>query len=88
MKERRDPEAAQALNAWLIRTRTTFEDHIVDVTESVALEWGRLSTSRTRRDADGLIAATAIAYALTVVTRNTADFADTGVALVNPWDMA
>jgi predicted nucleic acid-binding protein len=32
-----------------------------------------------------LIAATAIHHGYTVVTRNTADFARSGVALVNPW---
>jgi len=34
---------------------------------------------------DGLIAATARAHALTVVTRNITDFANTGVDVVNPW---
>jgi hypothetical protein len=34
---------------------------------------------------DGLIAATARVHNLTLVTRNVADFADTGVGLVNPW---
>ena len=32
-----------------------------------------------------MIAATAIEHQFTVVTRNVADFAATGVALVNPW---
>ena len=32
-----------------------------------------------------LIAATALVHGLTVVTRNTADFAATGVPLLNPW---
>ncbi len=32
-----------------------------------------------------LIAATAIVHGLTVATRNVADFAPTGVALVDPW---
>jgi toxin FitB len=32
-----------------------------------------------------MIAATAMEHRFTVVTRNTADFAGTGVALVNPW---
>jgi len=34
---------------------------------------------------DGLIAATARVHNLTLVTRNVADFADTGVDVVNPW---
>jgi predicted nucleic acid-binding protein len=32
-----------------------------------------------------MIAATAMAHRFTVVTRKTADFAGTGVALVDPW---
>ncbi len=34
---------------------------------------------------DGLIAATALAHSLVVVTRNLADFEATGVPLLNPW---
>jgi predicted nucleic acid-binding protein len=36
--------------------------------------------------ADGLITATALEHDLIVVTRNTKDFADLGVALLNPWE--
>ena len=32
-----------------------------------------------------MIAATAIEHRFTVVTRNTTNFVNTGVALVNPW---
>jgi len=35
---------------------------------------------------DGLIAATAMAAGLSVVTRNVDDMEPTGVAIVNPWD--
>ena len=35
---------------------------------------------------DGMIAATALEHDLTVVTRNTKDFANLGVALLNPWE--
>ena len=34
---------------------------------------------------DGLIAATALVHGLTVVTRNVADFAPTGVPTLDPW---
>jgi len=35
---------------------------------------------------DSLLAATAKVHSLTLATRNTADFAPTGIALVNPWE--
>lgn len=35
---------------------------------------------------DSLIAATANVHGLTLATRNTADFAETGIALFNPWE--
>jgi predicted nucleic acid-binding protein len=38
-----------------------------------------------RAERDALIAATALVHAMTVVTRNVADFDKTGVRLVNPW---
>ena len=38
--------------------------------------------------ADGLIAATALEHDLTLVTRNTKDFSDLGVDILNPWQGA
>jgi predicted nucleic acid-binding protein len=35
---------------------------------------------------DGVLAATALEYDLTLVTRNVKDFANLGVGLLNPWD--
>lgn len=35
---------------------------------------------------DSLIAATAKVHGLTLATRNTSDFKDTGISLVNPWE--
>jgi hypothetical protein len=34
---------------------------------------------------DGILAATALEYNLTFVTRNTADVSSTGVPIFNPW---
>jgi predicted nucleic acid-binding protein len=35
---------------------------------------------------DGLIAATALAYNLTVATRNISDMQQSGASLFNPWE--
>lgn len=87
MKARKDALAAKHLEAWLIRLRRTYESRILDVTDDISVEWGRIAAIRTRDPVDGLIAATAIVHNLAVVTRNVADFADTGVAVINPWDV-
>ncbi len=88
LKRRKDPASADHLAAWLRRLRSDYAARTIDVDERVALEWGRLGAIRTRGEADTLIAATASVHGLILVTRNTADFADTGIALVNPWDGA
>jgi predicted nucleic acid-binding protein len=41
--------------------------------------------SEPKSDRDSLIAATALAHCLTVVTRNTSDFEASTVRLLNPW---
>ena len=69
----------------------TFEDRILPVTRAIAERWGALSAQRHRSGrplsmADGLIAATALEHSLILVTRNTKDFDQLGVALRNPWD--
>ena len=56
----------------------------------IALAWGDLMGDAKRKgrglsSMDGLIAATAIAYQLTLATRNIKDFEDLGIELVDPW---
>ncbi|PSJ58403.1 type II toxin-antitoxin system VapC family toxin [Kumtagia ephedrae] len=84
-KRRRDPAAARYLERWLEGLRLQYRDRVLDIDDQVAVEWGRIDAIRTRGTADGLIAATAIVHGVAVVTRNVADFRDTGVALFNPW---
>lgn len=67
-----------------------FGDRILPVTETILIDWiktaDRLaSQGRTRASADLLIAATARVHGLTIVTRNLRDFANTGIAVFDPW---
>jgi predicted nucleic acid-binding protein len=56
------------------------------VERTIAEVWGTLSVKRTLPLVDGLLAATALAHDLTLVTRNTRDIADCGVRLFNPFE--
>lgn len=88
LKERTDPRAASSLSEWLRKLRHDHADRILPISDRVAVEWGRISALRPRGDADGLIAATAIVHDLIIVTRNTADFDDLALAVINPWNDA
>lgn len=82
-----DGKAASLLAEWLRRLRHDHADRILPVDDRVAVEWGRISALRPRGDIDGLMAATAIVHDLILVTRDRADFEDTGASVISPWDM-
>lgn len=86
MKRRNDSSTANHLAAWLHGLRHSYENRIIGIDENIAAQWGRISAIRTRGDADGLIAATALVHDLILVTRNVADFDDTGVTILTPWE--
>ena len=79
------------LLAW-IRTDLPrqFVGRILPIDADIAIEWGRLSAEARARGRelpviDGMLLATAGVHKLTFVTRNEADCAGRGVAVLNPW---
>lgn len=83
---RRDGAQAERLRSWLERqVLTAFAGRILAVDLPVALRCAQLLVPEPKADRDALIAATAHVHGLTVVTRNTAEFQATGVALLDPW---
>jgi len=84
----RDANQAQALERWLGAVGEAFADRILPVDNSIAQEWGRMSSTRPIPVVDGLLAATAKIRGLTLVTRNDADVAGLGAKLLNPFKEA
>jgi toxin FitB len=87
LKQRSDPRAAASLTQWLERLRHDHADRILPITDTIALEWGRLAAERPRAMADALIAATASIHRKIIVTRNAVDFDDTRLPVINPWQL-
>jgi len=86
-----DPVAKSSLFAWLDRhVRPMFEQRVLPISEDVLFRWrvavaeGR-SVGITYSQPDLFIAATALHYGMTVVTRDAAGFARTGVSQFDPW---
>jgi predicted nucleic acid-binding protein len=83
--ERRTPPQGSALRSWLAGVRAAFAGRILPFGENTAAVCASLHIPNPRSERDAMIAASALEHKFTVVTRNTADFEATGVALINPW---
>ncbi|WP_316978874.1 type II toxin-antitoxin system VapC family toxin [Shumkonia mesophila] len=84
--ERRDPAQGAVMRAWLeSHVLPAFAGRVLPVDTTVALHCARLYVPDPRAERDALIAATAQVHGMTVVTRNVADFAATGVPVLDPW---
>jgi predicted nucleic acid-binding protein len=69
-----------------------FSYRILPITMEISLTWGQISGNAEAKGVliptiDCLLAATAIAHNLTLVTRNEKDFKDTPVRILNPWEI-
>ena len=85
IRHRSDQSQADLLEAWLQRILTDYGDFILSFTAMEAQVWGRLRVPQAQNAIDKQIAATALTYDLTLVTRNVQDFDQTGVRLLNPF---
>jgi predicted nucleic acid-binding protein len=82
---RRDPAGADRLDRWIAELRSAFENRVLSVSSAVADRWAALMVPDPVPVIDGLLAATALAHDLTLVTRNTKDVVRTGAKLLDPF---
>lgn len=86
-----DANRRAELNGWLThKVRPMFEERILPVTEDIMFTWRLLveegrKTGHTFSQPDLIIAATGLHHGLTVVTRDTGDYAKARVPLLDPW---
>lgn len=84
-----DAAFRQTLADWLeVELPNYFVGRLLDIDAQVADRWGRVQASagRSLPAIDGLLAATALQHDLTLVTRNTKDFAGLNLRLIDPWE--
>lgn len=85
------PARRLELQDWLThRLRPMFAGRVLPIVEDVMLKWRHLlqegrRVGHTFPQPDLIIAATALHNGLTIVTRDTIDFARTRVPVFNPW---
>ena len=84
--ERRDAKQGSLLRSWLDDSvMPAFERRILDVTPEIARRSAAYHVPDPAPFRDTLIAATASAHGMTVVTHNTRDFERFDIELLNPW---
>jgi predicted nucleic acid-binding protein len=82
---RGDTLQSEHLENWLTTIFEDYKDNILGIDVEIALLWGKMRVPNSQHALDKLIAATALIYDMTVVTRNIKDFENTGVNLLNPF---
>ena len=79
------------LESWLeLELQARFSGRVLPIDAGIADRWGILTADARKKGVglatiDGLLAATALYFDLTLVSRNVNDFASTPVLLLDPW---
>ena len=86
-----DVKGRASYETWLNNLIVRFDGRILPISISIARRWGRLFgklqlTGINLPNWDSLIAATALEHDLTIITRNEADFAQSGAKVLNVWN--
>jgi hypothetical protein len=81
----------RSLMSWLANLEEEFSETILSVDLETCRIWGELTARRQATGhaieaRDGLLAATAARHGMHLMTRNTKDFMNAGVLLINPWE--
>ena len=84
----RSPHRAAALERWLEEILASFGERVLPVDERIAQIWGRMRAREVLPVVDAILAATAEAHGLTLVTRNLKDMERSGVRCLNPFENA
>ena len=82
----KDPQRAGEIEHWMQLITRSLGARVLIVNQQIADIWGRMGIKRTLPLVDSVLAATALAHDLTLVTRNTKDIQDTGVRYLNPFE--
>ena len=82
---RRDAVAAAKLDRWLHELVQSHGERVLSVDGAVADRWGRLNVPDRISAVDGMLAATALVHAATLVTRNVRHVQRTGVRHLDPF---
>ena len=85
LKRKGDVPQAERLQQWLDSVLETFEGRVLNFDQSCALMWGKLRSGNDQNLIDKQIAAMALIYDLTLVTRNIRHYDGTGARVVNPF---
>lgn len=85
-KSKTDKEQGYRLHQWIDQLLTEYNEQILNVNLEVCESWAELIAIDDTNGVDSLIAAQAISYNMTLVTRNIKHFKMFGVKLFNPFE--